>query len=172
MLAGRASSLPVDAGGLKIAGDFHLLPYADLPDAPHLGRFAAREQGQRRRWAEYVKGLLAQGPLPEGCPHEIQVLQLNPGFRVLFLGGEVLSEIGLHLKRALSPAVTVAAACSNGLIGYIPSKNAWPLGGYEVARSHYYFRLPAPFTEDVEDRLVEATLGVVESMRRAPRLLP
>ena len=93
-----------------------------------------------------------------------QVLQLNPGFRVLFLGGEVLSEIGLHLKRALSPAVTVAAAYSNGLIGYIPSKNAWPLGGYEVNGSHYYFRLPAPFTDDVEDRLVEAALRVVESM--------
>ena len=46
--------------------------------------------------------------------HEVQVLQLNPEFRVLFLGGEVLSEIGLHLKRALSPAVTVAAAYSNG----------------------------------------------------------
>lgn len=92
------------------------------------------------------------------------MLQLNPGFRVLFLGGEVLSEIGLHLKRALSPAVTVTAACSNGLIGYIPSKNAWPLGGYEVEGSHCYFRLPAPFTGDVEDRLVQAALRVVESM--------
>ena len=77
----------------------------------------------------------------------------------------MLSEIGLLLKRALSPAVTVAAACSNGLIGYIPSKNACPLGGYEVDGSHHYFRLPAPFTEDVEDRLVEAALGVLESMR-------
>ena len=76
----------------------------------------------------------------------------------------MLSEIGLHLKRALSPAVTVAAACSNGLIGYTPSKNAWPLGGYEVDGSHHYFRLPVPFTNDVEDRLVEATLRLIESM--------
>ena len=93
-----------------------------------------------------------------------QVLQLNPGFPGPASGGEVLSEIGLHLNRALSPAVTVAAAYSNGLIGYIPSKNAYPLGGYEVGGSHYYFRLPAPFTNDVEDRLVEAALRVVESM--------
>ena len=165
VLAGQASSQPVDAGGLKIAGEFHLLPYAGLPDGEYLDRFAAREEGQRRRWAEYVKGLLERGPLPGGCAHEVQVLQLNPGFRVLFLGGEVLSEIGLHLKRALSPAVTVAAAYSNGLIGYIPSKNACPLGGYEVDGSHYYFRLPAPFTGDVEDRVVETALRVVESMR-------
>ena len=165
VLAGRASSLPVEADGLEIAGDFHLLPYAGLPDAAHLDRFAAREAGQRRRWAQYMKELLSLGALPAACPHEVQVLQLNPEFRVLFLGGEVLSEIGLHLKRALSPAVTVAAAYSNGLIGYIPSKNAYPLGGYEVDGSHHYFRLPAPFTDDVEDRLVEATLGVVESMR-------
>ena len=164
VLAGRASSQPVDAGGLKIAGEFHLLPYAGLPDEAYLDGFAAREGGQRRRWAEYMKGLLARGPLPEGCPHEVQVLQLNPGFRVVFLGGEVLSEIGLHLKRALSPGVTVAAAYSNGLIGYIPSKSAWPLGGYEVVGSHHYFRLPAPFTGDVEDRLVGAALRVVESM--------
>ena len=168
VLAGRASSLPVEADGLEIAGDFHLLPYAGLPDAAHLDRFAAREAGQRRRWAQYMKELLSLGALPAACPHEVQVLQLNPEFRVLFLGGEVLSEIGLHLKRALSPAVTVAAAYSNGLIGYIPSKNAYPLGGYEVDGSHHYFRLPAPFTEAVEDRLVSTTLRVVASMRRAP----
>ena len=72
---------------MKIAGEFHLLPYAGLPDGATLDRFAAREEGQRRRWAEFVKGLLARGPLPGGCPHEVQVLQLNPGFRVVFLGG-------------------------------------------------------------------------------------
>ena len=72
----------------------------------------------------------------------------------------MLSEIGLLLKRGLSPAVTVAAAYSNGLIGYIPSKNAYPLGGYEVDGSHHYFRLPAPFTEDVEDRLVSTSVSV------------
>ena len=172
VLASRPSSLPIDASRLAISGGFHLLPYADLPEAARIDRLAAEEEGLRRRWAEYVKGLLSRGPLPAACPHEIQVLQFNPEFRVLFLGGEVLSEIGMHVKQALSPAITVVVAYSNGLTGYIPSKNAYPLGGYEVDGSHHYFRLPAPFTGDVEERLVGKSVSVVESIRRAPRLLP
>ncbi len=45
VLAGGTSSQPVDAGGLEIAREFHLLPYAGLPDAAHLDRFAAGKRG-------------------------------------------------------------------------------------------------------------------------------
>ena len=164
VLRRRAFATAVDAEDLTIADCFHLLPYEKLPSAEDLRRLARKEKGLLRDWAVYVDGLLEHGPLPGACPHEIQVLQFNSGFRLLFLGGEVLSEIGMHIKKALAPATTVTVAYSNGLIGYIPSKNAHPYGGYEVDGSHFYFRLPAPFTDDVEDRIVARSLELVKSL--------
>jgi hypothetical protein len=83
---------------------------------------------------------------------------------MVFLGGEILSEIGLHLKRELAPATTVTVAYANGLIAYVPSRNAWPLGGYEVHDSHRYFLRPAAFTDDCEARIVETTGRLVERL--------
>ncbi|MBM3281098.1 MAG: hypothetical protein FJY95_23930 [Candidatus Handelsmanbacteria bacterium] len=107
---------------------------------------------------------LDHGPLPAACPQEIQVLQLNPDFRLVFLGGEILSAIGLHLKEALRPATTVVAGYSNGLIGYVPSQDTYDLGGYEVDGSHYYFLRPAPFARDVESRILAQTQALVRTL--------
>jgi hypothetical protein len=165
VLDSKGSRTPVDAGGLAIADGFHLLPFGEVPSANDMRKTIKKENGLFLSWAVYVNCLLERGPLPTACPHEIQVLQLNDDFRLLFLGGEVLSEIGMHLKRALAPATTVTVAYSNGLIGYIPSKNAHPFGGYEVDGSHFYFSLPAPFTDQVEDHIVDKSLELVESLR-------
>ena len=142
---------------LAISDGFHLLPFADRPDFDFLNHVITSEGGQRQRWAEHLQSVLHKGPLPASCPHEIQVLELNPQFRMVFLGGEVLSEIGLHVKELFSPATTITVGYSNGLIGYIPSKNAYPHGGYEVNGSHHYFMLPAPYTDKAEDHLINET---------------
>ena len=76
---------------------------------------------------------------------------------MVFLGGEILRAIGLHIKELFSPATTITVGYSNGLIGYIPSKNAYPHGGYEVNGSHHYFMLPAPYTDKAEDYLINET---------------
>ena len=106
---------------------------------------------------------LVLGQLPAACPQEIQILQLTPELRLVFLGGEVLSQIGLHLKAALQPATTVVAAYSNGLIGYVPNEDTYNLGGYEVNGSHYYFLRPAPFAKDVEARIMAQTTALVQA---------
>ena len=92
------------------------------------------------------------------------MLQLNPDFRVVFLGGEVLSEIGLHIKKALAPATTMTVAYANGLIAYVPGAAAVPLGGYEVDGSFHYFMRPAPFTADCERLLVEGTASLASRL--------
>ena len=106
--------------------------------------------------------LSAAGGLPSSCPQEIQVVQFNEAIRAIFLGGEVLAEIGLHIKSALQPATTITAAYSNGLIAYVPSKETYDLGGYEVDGSHFYFLRPAPFAKEIEDLIVAKTVEIVQ----------
>ena len=166
VLASHSAPAPVAGDGLRIDHVFHGLPYADPPDLDHL---EAQERSDDPRWREWAAAMLPRaraGALARAAPHEIQVLQLNPEFRVVFLGGEVLTEIGQHIKRALAPATTLTAAYANGLIAYVPSANAWPLGGYEVSGSYHYFLRPAPFTAACESLIVEQTTRLVDRLHR------
>lgn len=143
------------ADGLGIDTAFHPLPYSALPDAETIAAAAEDNENPRRRdWGRLLQRQSAGGPLPPACPHEVQLLRLNPGFQMVFLGGEILSEIGLHLKEALRPAETVTVAYANGLIAYVPSAATYDLGGYEVDGSYMYFLRPAPFAKDAEDRIL------------------
>ncbi len=165
VLQSRPHSVPVPADQLRLAGVHHLLPYSGLPDRQALeNRAQDTANPLHQQWAQTMLSHLEAGPLPAACPHEIQVLQLNPDLRLVFLGGEVLSTIGLHLKAALQPSTTVVAAYSNGLIGYVPSEDTYDLGGYEVDGSHYYFLRPAPFAKDVQRRILAQTTTLVLSL--------
>ena len=104
------------------------------------------------------------GGLPKSCPQEVQVLQFNETTRAIFLGGEVLAEIGLHIKSVLQPATTITVAYSNGLIAYVPSKETYDLGGYEVDGSHFYFLRPAPFSKEIEGLIVTKTVAIVKTL--------
>ena len=150
----------IDCDNFNIINDFHGLPYAELPSRNLLTETAAGSDPHLRRWAQLMLRRCDAGCLPTSCPQEIQILQLNPEFRIVFMGGEILSEIGMHIKRRLQPAVTVAAGYSNGLIAYVPSENAYDLGGYEVDGSHCFYLRPAQFTKDVERLIVDKTVAM------------
>jgi len=158
VLSGRTTAVPVDGNRLHIDHVSHRLPYAELPTRDELLAETGSDDPRARGWSVAMLERLDAGGLADASPHEVQVLQLNLGFRVVFLGGEVLSEIGLHIKKELAPATTVTVAYANGLIAYVPSANASPLGGYEVSGSHRYFLRPAAFTADSEALIIE-TLG-------------
>lgn len=165
VLEAQPRAIAAPATQLRLAGAHHLLPYADLPTRPQLERRAQDAASPlHQQWARTMLAHLQQGPLPSACPQEIQVLQLNPQLRLVFLGGEVLSAIGLQLKEALRPATTTVAAYSNGLIGYVPSEDTYDLGGYEVDGSHFYFLRPAPFAKDVQARIQRQALALVQSL--------
>jgi neutral ceramidase len=164
VLATRGDARTVPGDALRIDHLFHSLPYLDRPTRAELDDVAAGDDPLAAMWASLQLQRLDAGALAEGCPHEIQVLQLSPDFRAVFLGGEILSEIGLHLKRVLAPATTMTVAYANGLIAYVPSANAWPLGGYEVHGSHRYFGRPAAFTADCEALIVQQTQALVDRL--------
>jgi neutral ceramidase len=72
--------------------------------------------------------------LPDGhLPIELQGFRLgNAAF--VAIPGEVFVEIGLTLKRQ-SPYMTFVFGIANGYIGYVPTRQAYADGGYEVVSS-------------------------------------
>lgn len=165
VIQSRQVRTSVAAEELCVTSDFHHLPYAELPDdATFRDRAANHANPLIRQWASEMLNLSKAGGLPTSCPQEIQVVQFNEVLRAIFIGGEVLTEIGLHVKSTLQPATTITVAYSNGLIAYVPSKETYDLGGYEVDGSHFYFLRPAPFSKKIEDLIVAKTVDIVKKL--------
>ena len=164
VMQSQQDATPVHTEGLSVTSEFHHLPYAELPDdATFRDKAENHTNPLIRQWASEMLTLSEAGGLPKSCPQEIQVVQFSEAIRAIFLGGEVLTEIGLHIKSALQPATTITVAYSNGLIAYVPSKETYDLGGYEVDGSHFYFLRPAPFAKNIEDLIVAKTVEIVNT---------
>ncbi|CAN5707650.1 hypothetical protein BH20ACI3_BH20ACI3_03230 [soil metagenome] len=93
--------------------------------------------------------------LPDGyLPIELQGFRLGDAAFVA-IPGEVFVEIGLTLKRQ-SPHMTFVFGIANGYIGYVPTREAYPAGGYEVVSSKC--------RPDAADILVESAANLTEQL--------
>ena len=73
----------------------------------------------------------------------------------MFLGGEVVVDYSLRLKRELGQSKTWVAGYSNDVMAYIPSHRVWNEGGYEGATAMVYYGLPTRWSERVEDQIID-----------------
>jgi hypothetical protein len=141
---------------LKTAYEELELPFAALPAREELESLAAG--GPPR--AAYAKYLLEvwdrDGSLPKTYPYPVQVWQLGDKVRWLFLGGEVVVDYSLRLKKELGRETTWVAGYSNDVMGYIPSKRVLIEGGYEGGDSRWYYGLSAAWAPEVEQNIVDA----------------
>lgn len=66
-------------------------------------------------------------------PVEAEVQALRVGdWGLAGMPGEIFNQIGVQVKRASPWADTFFAGYANGYVGYVPSPDAYPDGGYEV----------------------------------------
>jgi hypothetical protein len=146
---------------LKTAYDEIGLPFASLPTREELASLAAGGP-PRAAWAKYLLEIWdREGNLPQTYPYPVQVWQLGEEVRWLFLGGEVVVDFSLRLKKELGRETTWVAGYSNDVMGYIPSKRVLTEGGYEGGDSRWYYGLPAPWAPEVEEKIVDAVQRLV-----------
>jgi neutral ceramidase len=72
-----------------------------------------------------------------GKPFDAEVQIITLGDQVAFVSfpGEMFTEFGLTLKVDSPFPTTIAVELANGGLGYIPNRQAYPQGGYEVISS-------------------------------------
>ena len=63
---------------------------------------------------------------------EVQVIAFSEELAIVALPGEIFVELGLALKKASPFKHTFIAELANGSIGYVPNREAYPQGNYEV----------------------------------------
>jgi len=158
-----ASLNPV-AGALRMSYSEIELPFAELPTREQVEKDAASKD---RYVAGRAKLLLSQwdrdGKLSPTYPYPVQVWRLGAGPTIVFLGGEVVVDYSLRLKRELGPEKTWVASYSNDVMAYVPSLRVLKEGGYEGGGAMLYYGLPAPWGEQIEQRIESE---VVRQVRR------
>ncbi|MBL9182344.1 MAG: neutral/alkaline non-lysosomal ceramidase N-terminal domain-containing protein [Verrucomicrobiaceae bacterium] len=91
---------------------------------------------------------------------EVQVIALSDDVAVVALPGEIFVELGLALKKASPFKHTFIAELSNGSIGYIPNREAYPQGNYEI--------VSARGEAGSGEKLIETALKLLGEVKKAP----
>lgn len=164
VLRGRVRTLPVALDRLRVSNTIIRLP---LQKAWSYREFVERGFGSyvKTFGEKLVRDAYEVARKRTSVPFEIQVLSLRPDHHLVFWSGEVCTDIGIALKDLCPGEIVTPHAYANGAVGYIPARHLYPQGGYEPERSCCFFRLPAPFQPDIEDRILKATLRLIAQHR-------
>ncbi len=142
------------------------LPFADLPSRDRLlkdGESKDRYIAARARLL--LSRLQKEGSLSGTYPYPVQAWQLGRGLTWIALGGEVVVDYSLRLKRELGPGTWVAGY-TNDVMAYIPSLRVLKEGGYEGGGAMVYYGQPTVWSPRVEEMIVEAVHRQVKAARR------
>lgn len=116
---------------------------------------------ERRRTEALLAELDQHGKIRESYPFPVQVLQFGSDLTLVTLGGEVVIDYALRLKRELGEAPVWVAGYSNDVMAYIPSERILKEGGYEGGGAMRYTNLPGPWKPGIEDRIVNTVREIV-----------
>jgi hypothetical protein len=151
-------------GRLRAAFDRVELPLAAAPSreffekrAHDSNEFVARHA---RRQLEILQ---RDGKLPGSYAGPVQVWLLGKELTLVALGGEVVVDYALRIKREIPGSNVWVAGYSNDVFAYVPSVRILLEGGYEADQSMIYYGLPNRFSNTIEEILIKK---VVELAKR------
>jgi neutral ceramidase len=130
------------------------LPLAEVPTREALAKATLSDNKyEAARAAMLLKKLESEGSIPAAYPYPVQAWRLGTDLTLLALGGEVVVDYSLRLKKELGPGTWVMGY-ANDVMAYIPSVRVLREGGYEGATSMVYYGLPSVWSPRVEELIV------------------
>ena len=122
----------------------------------------AKDKGATGIFARAIVERLERGErLETSVRYPVQTWTFGNDLAMTFLGGEVVADYGLRLKRELDASRLWVNAYANDVAFYVPSKRMIPEGGYEVVGSMVYYGHPASLGEATEDLIVRTVLDLL-----------
>jgi hypothetical protein len=99
-------------------------------------------------------------------PYPVQAVRFGKHLTLIALGGEVVVDYALRIKREYRGENIIVAGFSNDVMCYIPSLRVLKEGGYEAATSMIYYGQPGPFNEEVEETIFDTIHQVMKRVGR------
>ena len=115
----------------------------------------------QQRWAErMLEKLERKESFISGYPYPLQVWQLGDQMMVN-MGGEVVVEYAIGLKKIFGQDLIVIA-CSNDVMGYIPSATILEEGGYEGLVSQMVYGLPNTWKAGIDSLIIKEVVRLAD----------
>lgn len=132
------------------------LPLAALPTRAEWDKLAERTDAIGYN-ARVQLGRLSRGePLRTAIHLPVQTWTFGDRMAMVFLGGEVVQDYSLRLKRELDGLRLWVNGYANDVPCYIPSERVLKLGAYEGRGAMVYYDVPGPFEAGLEQKIVDA----------------
>jgi hypothetical protein len=143
------------------------LPYTKPPTREEYERRLKDKSPFVRRHARaQIETIDRDGKLPSGYPCPVQVWQFGKDLTLAALGGEVVVDYALRLKREYAGRNLWVAGYANDVFAYVPSVRILLEGGYEADFNLTYYGLPTRFSNDVEEVLIKEVHELIERVSR------
>lgn len=142
-------------GPLRAAFEDLPVGFVDVPSPQQLReQTQSKDRYQKRRAELMLEELQEKGTLRDSYPFPVQVIQFGHDLMIVALGGEVVVDYSLRLKRELSAMPLWVAGYSNDVFAYIPSARVAKEGGYEGGAATVLTTLPGPFQPEMEGQII------------------
>ncbi len=148
------------------------LSLSELPGRKKIEETAkSSNRYERGRAKLLLEQLEKNGRLRPTYPYPIQTWRLGSDLLFVLLGGEVVVDFSLRLKRELPPGKTWVAGFTNDVMAYIPSRRVLEEGRYEGGGAMVYYGLPTTWAPEVEEdvmgKIHEQVKELLESSEKA-----
>jgi len=157
---------------IPIGGEFRAaferveLPLAEAPtQAVYEKRLQDPNEFVRRHARRQLEILKRDGKLPNSYAGPVQVWQLGKDLTLVALGGEVVVDYVLRIKREFPGRNVWVTGYSNDVFAYVPSVRVLLEGGYEADYSMIYYGLPTRFSNAIEEVLVKKVRELVKRVQ-------
>ncbi len=106
------------------------------------------------------------GHEPGPCPLRMSVWRMGR-VTLVAMAGEIFAATGQRIRGLHPGRVLLPVTCGAPIVGYVPDREAMARGGYEVDDAWRFYRRPAPFAHDAEERIVEMAQGLIGRVLRS-----
>ena len=137
------------------------LAFAHVPDAKEFVEQSKLEAAQGLYARNSLSILAEGGSISSTMSYPVQVWSFGNQLAIVFLGGEVVVDYSLRIKREFIKEKIWVNAYSNDVSTYIASKRLFTEGGYEVDGSMPYYNHPSRLTEDTEEKIINAVRELI-----------
>lgn len=142
------------------------LPLAKLPTREEYEkRLQDKNVFVQRHARRYLEMLDRGDKLMTIYPCPVQVWHLGKDLSLIALGGEVVVDYALRLKREWKGGNLWIAAYANDVFAYVPSARILLEGGYEADFNLIYYGLPGRFSSEVEEVLIKKAHALLKQGR-------
>jgi hypothetical protein len=142
------------------------LPFGQLPTREKLVQDTMSKNAYIAARAKLLlKEYEKTGSLKQTYPYPVQTWQLGSDLTWIALGGEVVVDYSVRLKKELGKVWVTAYA--NDVMAYIPSLRVLKEGGYEGDTSMIYYGQPSAWGPQIEELIVQTVHDQAGKVRMA-----